>query len=108
MKKLILTFLLSFPLLMSMSFAQNAPSYEKDFASHLTDKDSEIYVRNPAITKDGKDVIVSSKNSLRDNIKIILSPGVTNSGFMANVIQVGAICLLIVYLVYAGVQLLIH
>jgi hypothetical protein len=51
---------------------------------------------------------VTSKNSFKENVKIILSPGVTNGGFMADMIQTGAIGLLIIYLVYAGVKLLIN
>lgn len=110
MKKILSTLLFSLLLWGGISSAQvlypsNAPSYDKDFASHLTDTKSDIYVRNPW---DGlSDKKVSSKNSLKENVRIILSPGVTNGGFMANVIQVGAIGLLIIYLVYAGIQLLI-
>ena len=83
----------------SITSAGTPPSFDKDFASHLANSESDISTVN--IEK------VSADRSLKDNIRALIYPNPSDSGVLGNAIKNLAIGVILVFLVVAGAQLVI-
>ena len=104
MKKILLTTLLLGIYIVlgvgALKVSAAPPNFDKDFTSHLTKSNANIKVFSGGMVDTNKD--------LETNIRNLFYPDAMNSGVLAEVMKALAIGIILIYIVFAGVQLVTH